>query len=393
MKLITLGQINKNIFYPILGGLFLFLFTFLFSIDNLTMIVAHPLILSIASSLGMILSFILLILYKSKDNDKIKTINRNSIEKYELEYTNQYEDIIYDKFKFIILSAILDFIQTILMIKFCRSIGLNMWIFDILFIYLFSFLISKLKIYSHQYISIIIIFLVGIIIDIILDNYEGFYDKKYRIIIKLICEILISLGIVIDKYAMEKKFCPSYELCFYHGIITFILFFILLLFATYLNFLDSFKNYFEEIKDNKLKESLIFLLVIILQFIINLCIFATIEKTTSFHFLIILILGQLAPYRRITNSKSKIKINIIIIVLLCFILFMTLIFNEIIILNCCGLEKNTRKYISERAEMERFSKINEDENIDEDNNNEDGDIDRNITLSMEENMENENIVN
>ena len=36
MKLITLGQINKNIFYPIIGGLFLFLFTFLFSIDKLT---------------------------------------------------------------------------------------------------------------------------------------------------------------------------------------------------------------------------------------------------------------------------------------------------------------------------------------------------------------------
>ena len=65
---------------------------------------------------------------------------------------------------------------------------------------------------------------------------------------------------------------------------------------------------------------------------------------------------------------------------------MTLIFCEIIILNCCGLEKNTRKYISERAEMEKFSKINEEENIDEDNNNEDGDIDENIILSME-NME------
>ena len=393
MKLITLGQIDKNIYYPILGGIFLFLNGLLFYFDNLTMITRHPLILSISSSLGMSLAIILLILYKSKDNDNIKSINQNKKAKYELEYRNQYKYIIYGKFKFIILTSIIDFIQTILMIKFCRGIGLNMWIFDILFIYLFSFLISKLKIYSHQYISIIIIFLVGIIIDIILDNYEGFYDKKYRVIIKLICEIFISLGIVLDKYTMEKKFCRSYELCFYHGIINFILFFILLIFATYLNFFDSFKNYFEEIKDNKLKESLIFLLVIILQFIINLCIFATIEKTTSFHFLIILILGQLGPYRKIKNSKNKIKINIIIIALLCFILFMTLIFNEIIILNCCGLEKNTRKYISERAEMERFSKINEDENIDEDNNNEDGDIDRNITLSMEENMENENIVN
>ena len=180
---------------------------------------------------------------------------------------------------------------------------------------------------------------------------------------------------------------------YYNFIITFILFFILLLFATYYKFFDSYKNYFEEIKDNKIKESLIFLLVIFLQFIINLFIFATIEKTTSFHFMIILILGQLAPYRKIKDPIRKIKINIIIIVALCFILFMTLIFNEIIILNCCGLEKNTRKYISERAEKEKLSKINDNENIDEDNNNEDGDVDNNNTLNIEENMEDENNVN
>ena len=306
MKLITIGEIDKNIFYQIFGGIFLFLNSLLFYFDNLTKLPTHPLILSIGSSLGMCLSFILLIIYKFKDNDKNKIINQNI--KYELEYTNQYENIIYGKFKLIILTSIIDFIQTILVIKFGRGLGVNMWIFDILFIYLFSFLIFKLKIYSHQYLSIIFIILVGITLDIILGNYDDFLDKKYPILIKLVCEILISFGIVINKYTMEKKFCPSYELCFYHGIITFILFFILLLFATYLNFFDSYDKYFEEIKENKLKELLILLLAIISQFIFNLCVFATIEKTTSFHFMIILILGQLAPYKKIKDLKSEIKI-------------------------------------------------------------------------------------
>ena len=67
---------------------------------------------------------------------------------------------------------------------------------------------------------------------------------------------------------------------------------------------------------------------------------------------------------------------------------MTLIFNEIIILNCCGLQNNTRKYISERAEKEKLSKINDNENIDKDNNNEDEDKDENNTLNSEENSEN-----
>ena len=212
------------------------------------------------------------------------------------------------------------------------------------------------------------------------------------IIIKFICEIIISLGLVINKYTMEKKFCTSYYLCFYQGIITFILYFILLLFATYFNFFDNFRKYYNDIKNDKLKESLIFFLEIIIQFIINICIFATIEKTTTFHIIIILIIGQLAPYKRLKGSKTKIKKNIIIIAGLCFILFMTLIFNEIIILNCYGLEKNTRKFISERAEVDKAYKNIDNDKINEDNN-EDEDLNKNQDLRIEENMEDENISN
>ena len=345
----------------------------------------------------MSLSFILLIIYRNKDNAKILKLNNNKKLKYELEYTNQYEDIIYDKFKFILIASVIDFIVTILLYEFCMDIGLNMWIFDILFIYLFSFIIFKLKVYKHQYISIIIIIFVGIILDIIADNYNLSSDEIFPIIIKYICEIVFSLGIVINKYTMEKKFCPSYELCFYQGIITFILYFIFALFTTYFTFINNFEKYYKDFKNCKLKESLMFLLVMILHFITNLCIFATIEKTTSFHFMIILVIGQLAPYfKKLIDSKSNKIITIITIVGLCFILFMVLIFIEIIELNFFGLQNNTKKYIIKRAELENFTKINDNGKFDEDNdNNEDGDTDIDFieSLNSEENTENGNNLN
>jgi hypothetical protein len=94
---------------------------------------------------------------------------------------------------------------------------------DILFIYLFSYFLFKMKIYCHQYISILLIILTGIILDVILGNYN--FSKILKIMIKLFCEIIFSFSIIINKYTMEKKFCPSYELCFYQGVI--LLFFIL----------------------------------------------------------------------------------------------------------------------------------------------------------------------
>ena len=254
------------------------------------------------------------------------------------------------KFKCMILSSVLDFIQTLLLNELSKNVGLNIWIFDIIFIYLFYYLILKFRIYKHQYISLIIIIFIGIILNIIGIIHNNYSYKKYHcIIIRFICEIIFSLRIVINKYTMDKKFVSPYELCFFQGIMTLGLLLIFSPFAIFLNLSNDFKNYFNEFKDKKLKESFIFLFVLIIQFIYNLCIFITIYKTDVFHIMIIIIIGHLAPYfKGLIYANSNI-IDIIIIIGLIIILFMALIFNEIIILNFCGLEQNTRKYICKRA--------------------------------------------
>ena len=380
-NLISIGKIDKYIFYPIIGGIFKFIVKIILTFENLTILTKHSLMGSLVSSLGMCFSLFLLLFYKYRtkaenaEKNNSQTINKHSKKGLviELEYTNEYETIIYDKIKYIFITSVIDFIITILIFEFCIEIKINMWIFDILFIYLLSYLIFQTKIYKHQKISIIIIIFAGLVLDIIANNYHISSETIFPIIIKFLCEIFLSLSIIINKYTMEKKFCPAYELCFYQGLITLIFFSIFSIFTTIFNFYDNYKKYFNDInKKNKNKEIFMTILIMILQFFLNLCIFATIEKTTSFHVMIIIIIGELVPYiKKLTNNRSNKLINVLIILDLCFILFMTLIFNEIIIINCFGMQKNTKKYISYRAEKEEASEIisnaENDAKIDEDN--------------------------
>ena len=88
----------------------------------------------------------------------------------------------------------------------------------------------------------------------------------------------------------------------------------------------------------------------IIQFIFNLFIFTTLKKFTACHILIIIVIAELEPFCKDLVQNNFISI-IIIIELIC-ILFILLIFNEIIEINCCGLQKNTKKNIIKRAQIE-----------------------------------------
>jgi hypothetical protein len=152
-------------------------------------------------------------------------------------------------------------------------------------------------------------------------------------------------------------------MCFYAGFFGFILYTILLIVSKYTFFLDDFF-----VKYNKygIKDAIIFIFFIISKLIFNLFMLITIKNTTSCHFLIILIFGELEPYiQELIEGKNKdTKITITIIIGLCFILFMTLVFNEVFEFNCFGLEKNTKKNISKRVKIEE-NKLYNDEDDDE----------------------------
>jgi hypothetical protein len=212
---------------------------------------------------------------------------------------------------------------------------------------LFSKLILKSKNYRHHYISMILIIIAGITLDILLGNYMGFINDLLPNMIQLFCEIVFSLCIVINKYTMEYKFASEYEICTYQGIFGLFLYIIIFFLSKYIYFLKQLDNF----HDFNINNLIIFLAFAIIQLIYNLCIFFTINYTSTFHLLIIIILGYLSRYFiKLFDGGEH---SILIIGVLSFILFMTLIFNEIIELNCCGLSKNTKKNIILRAKIEK----------------------------------------
>ena len=144
----------------------------------------------------------------------------------ELVYNDIYEQTFkqtrFNKYKLIVLASILDFIETLIVTIFSMNCSYNLWIFDILFMSIFSYYLLKTKLYKHQYLSIIIIILLGLSLNVIeyfkIDETENKLDF-FEISMKLLGEIILSLNMIIIKYNMEKNFCSPYEICIWEGLI------------------------------------------------------------------------------------------------------------------------------------------------------------------------------
>ena len=153
------------------------------------------------------------------------------------------------------------------------------------------------------------------------------------------------------KFLFERKFCSVYEISFYSSLIITALLGIFSIFDFYFFHLDNFKDYFDNFN---VKELLILLGNLITQlglYISNLFTLFTNKNNTPCHIFIIRIFGQLAYY--IDFSVKSIPVFVCLI----FILFVSLIFNEIIEFNFCGLSDNTRKNImlisNENSDMQK----------------------------------------
>jgi hypothetical protein len=216
--------------------------------------------------------------------------------------------------------------------------------------------------------SIFLIILIGFIIDIVTDNFKNDITNDLTFLLfRFIREILYSFHDVIDKYIMEKKFCSIYEISLSNGVITLILLGIFTIFDYYYFGLDDYNKYFTEFN---LKEFLVVIGVMISQLGLFLSLLMTNKNNSPCHIFIIFVFGQLAYYIDFSSN------SIIIIICLIFILFISLIFNEIIEINIFGLSDNTKRNISFRAANEDTALYN---------NNEDNEDFENMTIGNEEN--------
>ena len=376
MRLISFGQINIQFLIPILGGLIRLISRLILNTNSKYEILEkNPFLFSIYTAIGMILAFIpyLIIKYRSKKSI-IYSNNLSTKSKLNLElvYNDIFKQTRFNKYKLIVLASILDFIETLIVTIFSMNCSYNLWIFDILFISIFSYYLLKTKLYKHQYLSIIIIILLGLSLNVIeyfkIDEIENKLDF-FEISMKLLGEIFLSLNMVIIKYNMEKNYCSPYEICIWEGLIGSILHIICLSIINELELTISDIKYPDNIQEYinnyDINDAFVCFMIIIVSCIYNIFMLLTCDYFSPCHIIISLIINQSYFY---IKMKEDIILNILGLFILVLIFFILLIFIEIIEINCLNISYNTKKNIEKRSDIDLLDDNDNDDIISFDDN-------------------------
>ena len=279
-----------------------------------------------------------------------------------------------EKFLWILLGSVIDFIANVI----CAYNWLDdenddyllYYSTNIIFLALFSYLLLKMKLYKHHYLSVGTIFIIGIA-----DNFiSGYFDKdkikqNYKgYIIYFIVESTFNSLYVFNKFIMVNKFIKSYVILFFQGIIELVLGIISLVITT--KYFKNFDNFFLYIEDLNKSEIFFFFGLILANFVTYLTIYIIIDIFTPFHIFLLTILSDMIILIIEGGSYFSEDINASIMYIFFVIIgiFMILVFIEIIQLNFCGLSYMTKKNIEERS---RLDSMLIDDNDDEENNKED----------------------
>ena len=359
MACISLGKIDKNIIPIIVGSIFCFLNRLLNGAKP--EIYENTILTNIVISLSRFLTIIPLIIFKIKFkqdrsyNDKNNNSDKNS-KSIVLIYKNNR---IYVKgvAKYVLLSAVIYLIQSIFFALSFKATT-NAWIWYILIASIFYYLMFKVRLYKHHYLSIFFIIVIGTVIDltteaIIVDA----NNEPLALVSKYIKEILFSLYNVIAKYVMEKKYISVYEFSFYIGAFNLIVLIIFSIFDNY--FFHIYSNYRDILSNLGGIEILKVLGVLFTQVGINLGTLFTTKNCSPCHLFIIFVFGQVAYYINFDIYRG------LVISCLIIILFFSLIFSEIIEINLFGLSHNTKRNIIGRSESEILAKNETIEEMDE----------------------------
>ena len=304
--------------------------------------------------------------------------------------------------KLSILVSILDFLAAYVNVTFniiiktsnfkIKKVKVNFYILiNILSKYALSILILHSPIYKHHYLSLAIdlfVLIVLIIIDIL-----GIEDIKsiFFVLLKIIVITLYSFEDVYAKILLSIDSFSPYIYLFYRGIC-----------VNILSFLYSLVFIFVELPDEKGNKSIVFtrfwkvyenrlniLLYILLSFneyLVNLNLFLIIDKFSPIHYAVASILDNFGSllisifYKEIKVGEFFIKLAIYFILILA-----ALVYNEFIVLNFCGFQKNTQLNLLKLADIEQ-TKINNNEN---ESLTEDESTNKNEAINIEEKLNNE----
>ena len=383
MKYVIFSKLNKNHFlflsFIIIKIIDELCHNYMEKVDDIIRIFHHNYIGSLSDFLSIIPFIIIKI--RSKDISK-NELKKENIKEKEQDSNNDIEYIYSDQktennikrakriFKFLIIVSIFDFLATYLDIIFkiikiftkdnllINKVENNSSIlFGIISMYVLSILILHSPFYRHHYVSMainLLLLIILIILDII--NIVNRKLSSIYVIEKTIIIILYSFEDVLAKILLSVDSVSPYIYLLYRGIL-----------VNILAFLFSFVFIFVKIPDENGDKSCVFsrfwkiyeyklnilfyIIIFFNEYFMNLNIFLIIDKFSPIHFAMASIISYfisslfsifLSENDKISNFFYKLGIYLVLIVT-------SLIYNEFIILNFCGLQKYTQLFLQKEA--------------------------------------------
>ena len=393
-KFIILGAINKKLLLP-----------FVFSVSQIAYKMfnryypgkSNNIFNFFSISLGMISVILLpyILRIKIHENSKEKKIQKRKCLHYGI--------LVFIFLVYIIMKTIPPFMKGDYAVRSQKSVNffsegafLIMGI-EMTLLAIFSYFILKYKYYKHHIISIVVFIICGICCDLFLNYYREMFDFGFLInFIEFLSIITDVFYYYYQKYMMERLFYPYWRIGFALGI-TYLCFNIALLIYV-LTSNDKINS-----KDSLVKQFYYSLNDLDIGLLIGrlIIIFIFIATNTALNILIIyyynpnyiLISFQVSKIIQVLIDEDKEKFYCLFFFILQFLCLM--IYLEILELNFCGLNKNTKRNIefrgledltqgsiNERSSSVSFVEINNDYLIDSNNN-----IGNNIEMTSRTNSE------
>ena len=354
MAFIGIGKIDKKVIPIIIASISCFLNRLLNKVKDSTLyknIIMTNICISSSKIFALIPFYILRKRTKSITSNDIESLSSPSLKSKATRkyiYVNGEKRIARGLYKFIFISALIFTINQVLYVVTLK-VKTNTTTLDIVFTSIFYYLILKVKLYRHHYLSMVLIIIAGVSIDLFLGNLQLDMTTQLGLFfLRVLRESMYSLSSVIDNYIMEKKFISEYVILLADGISTVILFLIFVIFDYNYFHIDKYDEYFEKFN---FIELLIIFGEIITQFFLNLFLLITNKINTPCHCFIVFVFGHIAYYVDFSEKSSVVICGLILI------LFLSFIFNEIIELNFLGLSFNTKRNIMKRVTKESEADI------------------------------------
>ena len=271
-------------------------------------------------------------------------------------------------------------------------------VFNIIFLFLLTKFMLNIELYLHHYFSLIIFIACLVVITVIdfiaineniVEEYKDslikeshFINSSLYIIIRIFVVLLYSIENILAKIMFLKYYYSPYLLQLMKAIIKlfFIFIFSLPLIFIKINDIIIFSLFKDIFKNDILKNIFLYIIYLINHFFYNILNYLIIDKFSPAHTVIAYIFEYFAIFLiNTTTTKTEEKIIVdykfgVRLVMYILLIIASLIFNEFVVINVCGLANNTKLFLDykEKNDLNLIGELNneitpDDDLISEDN--------------------------